>query len=210
MPQVISPREEIQNPQRGGQRQRWRRDHVSEPGAADRLGLDPGQPDWTGGTRQAATVTAAATTRCRPGHPPCAATSGHCPAPVLYMRSGRRVLGSGWTGPAPRRSAAGTAGPVHAARQRGLRLVPRPVSGQLGTKPIAIYVTSALAATSVRQSHRTVPSPAGAAGVILRGWKLITRPGRHRRPGQCEHCRSRSRSRTWPASASTIRTSATA
>ena len=32
-------------------------DHVSGPGAADRLGLDPGQP---GGTGQAVTVTAVA------------------------------------------------------------------------------------------------------------------------------------------------------
>jgi hypothetical protein len=31
--------------------------------------------------------------------------------------------------------------------------------------------------------RRTVASPAGSAGVILRGWKPITRPGRHRRPG---------------------------
>ena len=54
------------------------------------------------------------------------------------------------------------------------------------------------AVTGVRRSRRAVPSRAGSAGVILRGWKLITPPGRHRSPGQCEHCRSRSRSRTRP------------
>src|SRR4029077_243501 len=58
------------------------------------------------------------------------------------------------------------------ARRRGLRLVPKLVSGQLGTKPIAIYATSLLAATDVRQSRWTVPSPAGSARVILRGWAV--------------------------------------
>ena len=102
-------------------------------------------------------------------------------------------------GPAPRRSAAGTAGAVHAGSPEGLRPVPRPVSGQLGTKPAGIYVMSAMAAAGVRQSRRAVPSRAGSAGVILRGWELITRPGCHQRPGQCEHCRSHSRSWTRPA-----------
>jgi crotonobetainyl-CoA:carnitine CoA-transferase CaiB-like acyl-CoA transferase len=64
--------------------------------------------------------------------------------------------------------------------------------------------------TGVRQSRRAVPSRTGSAGVILRGWELITRPGCHQRPGQCEYCRSRSRSWTRPARGSTIRTSATA
>jgi len=143
------------------------RDHVSGPGAADRVGLDPGQ-----GTRRG---------------------------------RGRRPVSA-----APRRSAAGTAGAVHAGPPEGLRLVPRPVSGQLGTKAAVIYVTSAMAATGVRQSRRAVPSRTGSAGVILRGWELITRPGCHQRPGQCGHCRSRSRSWTRPARGSTIRTSATA
>jgi putative transposase len=41
-------------------------------------------------------------------------------------------------------------------------------------------------------------------GVILRGWELITRPGCYQRPGQCGHCRSRSRSWTWAVLAALI------
>ncbi len=89
-------------------------------------------------------------------------------------------------------------GAVHAGPPEEPRPVPRPVSGQRGTKPAGIYVTSAMAATGVRQSRRAVPSRAASAGVILRAWELITRPGCHQRPGQCEHCRSRSRSWTSP------------
>jgi hypothetical protein len=70
--------------------------------------------------------------------------------------------------------------------------------------------TGPMVTTDVCQSRRTVPSRAGSAGVILRGWELITRPGCRQRPGQCEHCRPRSRSWTRPARGSTIRTSATA
>ena len=67
-----------------------------------------------------------------------------------------------------------------------------------------------MAAAGVRQSRRAVPSRTGSAGVILRGWELITRPGCYQRPGQCGHCRPRSRSWTRPARGRTIRTSATA
>ena len=99
--------------------------------------------------------------------------------------------GSSRAGPSPRRSSAGQPGLFMPTRRRGLRPVRRPVSRQLGTRPIAIYVTSAMAATGVGQSRRAAPSRAGSAGVILRGWELITRPGCHQGPGQCERCRSR-------------------
>jgi len=48
----------------------------------------------------------------------------------------------------------GTAGAVHAGPPEGAAACPGPDSGQLGTKPIAIYVTSAMAGTGVGQSRR--------------------------------------------------------
>jgi len=104
------------------------------------------------GTGQAATVTAAA------------AASGQCRVPVSYLRVWMTCsrLGPGW--PVPRRSSAGQPGLFMRAPE-GPRPVPRPASGQLGTKPTAIYVTSAMAATGARQSRRAVPSRAGSAGV---------------------------------------------
>ena len=121
-------------------------------------------------------------------------------------RRGRRPAGPSASPIIHGHSRACSCGPSRA----GPRPVPRPVSRQLGTIPIGIYVTSAMATTGVRQSRRAVPSRAGSAGVILRGWELITPPGCDQRPGQCEHCWSRSRSWTRPAHACTIRTSATA
>jgi hypothetical protein len=69
---------------------------------------------------------------------------------------------------------------------------------------------SIMATTGVRQSRRAAPSRTGSPGVILRGWKLIIGPGCHESPGQCEHCRPRSRSWTRPARGNTVRTSAAA
>jgi hypothetical protein len=63
---------------------------------------------------------------------------------------------------------------------------------------------------AVPAPRRTVPSPVASARVILRGWKLIIRLGRHRRQGGCKHCRPRSCLRARPAGGSTTRTSATA
>jgi RNA polymerase sigma factor (sigma-70 family) len=137
-------------------------------------------------------------TAISPGSGRCSLTTWSWPATAAarFRRSRGRCAG------------AGTAGAVHPGPPEGLRLVPRPVSGQLDAKPIGIYVTSAMASTGVRQSRRAVPSRTGSAGVILRGWELITRPGCHQRPGQCEHCRSLSRSWTRLARGSTASSAA--
>lgn len=107
-------------------------------------------------------------------------------------------VGPGW--PSPRRSSTGQPGRFIRPPE-GPRSVPRPVSGEVDTRPIAIDLLPStwrplMAATRVRQSRRVVPSRAGSAGVILRGWELIPRPGCHRRPGQCGRCRWQSRSLT--------------
>ena len=61
-----------------------------------------------------------------------------------------------------------TAGAVHAGAG-GAAACPQASLRAVGTKPTAIYVTSAMAANGARQSRRAVPSRAGSAGVILRG-----------------------------------------
>jgi hypothetical protein len=78
-----------------------RRDHVTGPGAADRLGLDHGQP---GGTGQAATVTAfAAGPVAARVLAAGAATSAQCSAPGRYMRVWMTCsrLGPGWPSASP-------------------------------------------------------------------------------------------------------------
>ena len=97
------------------------------------------------------------------------ATSGQCRVPVSYLRVCMTCsrLGPGWPGASPvirRHSRGCSCGPAG-----GAAACPRPVSGQLGTNATVICVTSAMAATGVRQSRRAVPSRAGSAGVILRG-----------------------------------------
>lgn len=91
------------------------RDHVSGTAAADRLGLDPGQPAEPG----------------RRGYPPRArAASGQCPAPVRYTRSGRhRWRGPSRTGPGHTTAAAaaivvGTS--YHGQRVRSSPAIRRP------------------------------------------------------------------------------------
>jgi hypothetical protein len=117
-----SPGKSSRAPRRDGQARSapaWCRDHVSGPGAADRLGLDPGLP---GGTGQAATVTAAAAgpvaARVLAA---AAAASGQCRAPVSYLRVRMTCsrLGPGWPGASPvirRHSRACSCGPAGGSR----------------------------------------------------------------------------------------------
>jgi hypothetical protein len=115
-----SPGKSSRTPRRDGQARSapaWCRDHVSGPGAADRLGLDPGQPggDRAGGRGGpgGGEVLAAA-----------AAASAQCRVPVSYLRVWMTCsrLGPGWPGASPviRR----TAGPVHAGAGGGRGLSP--------------------------------------------------------------------------------------
>jgi hypothetical protein len=109
--------------------------------------------------------------------------------------------------------------PRRGQRQPGAAIMsagraPRIVSASIPASPTgphrpATVTTAASRSGGVHQSRRAVPSRAGSAGVILRGWELITRPGCHQGPGQRKHCRWRSRSWTRPARGSAIRTSAT-
>ncbi len=105
-------------------------------------------------------------------------------------------------------------GPPYAARAgpgSGLPLLPRgrdpaarcarqPAAAAFGQQyPVRTHGTPAQEINQTSQIDKaSAPSRAGSAGVILRGWELIIRPGCHRRPGQCEHCRPRSRSWTRP------------
>jgi hypothetical protein len=119
-----------------------------------------------------------------------------------FMTSGPRTADR--SVPIPGSPAGPGAVRVSAAGAGGVRSVP-------GTGEIhAVRKAFSRLGPGCPSASPAVPSPAGSARVILRGWKLITRPGRHRRQGRCKHCRSRSHSRARPAGGSMIRTSATA
>jgi hypothetical protein len=94
-----------------------------------------------------------------------AAASGQCRVPVSYLRVRMTCsrLAPAWPSAWPiscRHIRACSCGPARG----GPGPVPRPGTGQLGTIPFAIYVTSTMASTGVGQSRRAVPSRAGSPG----------------------------------------------
>lgn len=194
MPQVATPPGRAPEPPRrrddlARSAPAWCRDHVSGPGAADRPGLDPASPAGTG---QAATVTAAAAgpvlARILAAAAALSAHAGTGSYLRVWMTCSR--VGPGWPVASP--VIHRTPGPGSSDRRRDRGLSP----GRSPGRWTPDLLPSLMAATRVRQSRRVVPSRAGSAGVILRGWELISRPGCHRRPGQCGRCRSQSRSLT--------------
>ena len=184
----------------------WRRDHVTGP--MPRIASSPAcQRDRAGRQRlqrlpRAAPGGGGGTCHRRGRRPVSAPGAGEVHAGLMPWSR----LGPGWPSASlvscmhSRSCSCGLAG--------GAAACPRLVGEHSGAKAVAICVTPAMAGACAGQSRR-VPSRVGSAGVILRGWELITRAGCHRRPGQREHCRSRSRLWARPARGSTIRTSAT-
>lgn len=82
---------------------------------------------------------------------------GHPQVPIIASLHNRGIRAPGRPAPVPASSDRGTAWMPQVATP-----CPRPVSGQLGTKPIAIYVTSAVAGIGIGQSRRG----------YLAGWAL--------------------------------------
>ena len=179
MPQVATPRGRAPEPHDGMVRRGRRQPGavIMSAGRVPRIAsaLIPASPAGPGRRPRSPRSRRA---RWRRGYSPRArATSGQCPALVRYMRVWMMCsrLRPGWpsVSPVSRRHA----GAVYAGPPEGAATCPQARSPAAGHQTYRHLRDVRYGQNRCRPIAPGVPSRVGSAGVILRGWELITRAG---------------------------------